>query len=138
MATRKTTKDGKERAQSVQMATDVLQIYSDGEQNPWKRARKKYPKLAEMRLGRERLRFNAETALAWAAGVVAGDPVKQARSAQVFQALADIGFGEEATPTVRLNALKLLGKECGMFTKKVDLGRKPTVRKMRHVFIKPK
>jgi hypothetical protein len=74
-------KDAREHASSLQEATEVLKIYSDGLPDPWKRVREKYPKFADKgraSAGMPYRKFNAETMLVWAAGVVAGDPVNLA------------------------------------------------------------
>ena len=75
------TKGGKKHAKSVLTATHVLHIYSDGQPHPWKRVVAKFPEFAiKGRTGAQRsnTNFNAETVLAWAAGVVAGDSVNLA------------------------------------------------------------
>ena len=130
-------KDGEAHAGSVLMATDVLQLYSDGKPDAWKRVHEKYPELAKKRT-RENRKFTAETVLVWATGVVAGDPAKQAMAARVFQELTSIAFSKDTTPSFKLSALRLLGWECGMFAGKAKAGGKPGIRKMQHVFVAPK
>jgi hypothetical protein len=134
-------KDARERANAVLTATGVLEIYSDGLPDPWKRVREKYPEFADKGragAGMSYSKFNAETVLVWAAGVVAGDAAKQAMAARVFRELTAIAMDEKMKPSFKLSALRLLGWECGMFAGKAKAGDKPAIRKMQHVFLAPK
>ena len=132
--------DSEEHAGSLQTANGVLEIYSDGEPDPWKRVREQYPEFVNKGWsapGMTYRRFTAETVLVWAAGVVAGDHAKQAMAARVFQHISDIALDKNTKPTVRLNALKLLGRACGLFAKKPGGGVKIPLSQIQRVIVDP-
>ena len=123
------------RGQTTEMykASKVIDLYNDGKPDPWTRALKIYPELRTL-IGNKNQTV-ADALLAWAVGVVTKDEVKRGMSARVLQALASIGFDETERATDRLNALKLLGNECGMFGAKTDLNGKIVIEKIQRTIV---
>lgn len=129
------------RADELMAAIDVLEIYSDGKGDAWKRVRKKYPQFVNSGRaapGMPFQKFTNDNVVTWAAGVVAGEPIKQAMAARVFRELGAIAFGDKSTPTMRLNALRLLGRECGMFTARNKKSGGLPFREIRRIIVDPK
>lgn len=129
-------KGGKRQAEVLLKAGRVLEIYSDGQAEPWRRAVSIYPELKGSEGADDQIA--ADALLTWAAGTVASDDVKRAMAARVLQALAAIGFDAAGKAADRLSALKLLGLECGMFNNKVEFGGKIVIEKIQRVIVDPK
>ena len=129
------------RADELMAAIDILQIYSDGKGDAWKRVRQKYPQFVNSGRaapGMPFQRFTQDNVVTWAAGVAAGEPIRQAMAARVLQHMASIAFNKKTEKRVRLSALRLLGLECGMFTARNKKGGGLPFREIRRIIVDPK
>lgn len=124
-----------ERVNNYAKASRIIDIYNDGQPHPRERVFAVYPELKAQVVGKDQ--SVADQLLTWAAEVVSMDDVKLVMSARVLEALVAIGFDAAGKTTDRLNALKLLGQECGMFSAKSDIGGKIVIEKIQRTIVDP-